>query len=225
MQQTCSTSTEKRICRKCMGPCPPCRPWRCKFGKARTLEECENDLQKTLNQPTLKRFNSAPTMVYANSSKKESQNSIEKAFADLNIQNNASSSSGSIPPGFTRTSASNDETWSNTASSNATSTGTNSPLISHYTHRQILPFPTQPTEPETSHIFLAIAADRALVEYSKMVQKNIINMPEIPEITSLGDSRCIWPHTVHLTIHSFGKVLNVDIPRVVDYCKKKHRGD
>merc|ERR1719204_1502416 len=80
--------------------------------------------------------------------------------------------------------------------------------------------PVQPTEPETSHIFLAIAADPLLVQYSKMVLNNVIEMPEIPEIISHQDSRCIWPHTVHLTIHSFGKVLNVDIPRVVDYCKK-----
>lgn len=45
-------------------------------------------------------------------------------------------------------------------------------------------------------------------------------MPEIPEITTLEDSRCIWPHTVHLTIHSFGKVLNADIPRIAEYSKE-----
>lgn len=72
----------------------------------------------------------------------------------------------------------------------------------------------------TSHVFLAIAADQALVEYCKNILKRAVSMSAIPEIKSLEDDRCIWPHTVHLTIHSFGKVLNSDIPRIADYCKQ-----
>merc|ERR1719150_805328 len=71
-----------------------------------------------------------------------------------------------------------------------------------------------------SHVFLAIAADQALVDYCNNILKRVVSMSAIPEITSLEDDRCIWPHTVHLTIHSFGKVLNSDIPRIADYCKQ-----
>jgi len=242
MASNSAYSPQKKICRKCNGSCPPCRPWRCKFGKGRTLEECEEDMQKSVESLKLKRSNSAPismctsnttpNTMYTNSPKKESFNGIERALAALNLRNNVSAPPGipvrcnesssdkscGAPPGFAHTIT--DDSSSHTASSNTTSTGTNSPLISQYRQRQIMPYPAQPSEPETSHIFLAIAADPALVQYSKMVLNKIIEMPEIPEITSLGDSRCIWPHTVHLTIHSFGKVLNVDIPRVADYCKK-----
>lgn len=83
-----------------------------------------------------------------------------------------------------------------------------------------LPPQLTPPQPETSHVFLAIAADPALVNYSAEIQRDIVNLPEVPEITSLNDSRCIWPHTVHLTIHSFGKVLNADIPRIAEYSKE-----
>lgn len=225
-----STSSTLRICRKCNGACPPCRPWRCKFGKGRTLEECENDMQKNLRSPKLKRASSAPTIVYESSPKKQSLNGIEKALAALTLRNDAGGAEPGVefsqvntsgpPPGFSNTPTCNEEASSSAASSNATSTGTISPLTPQYTHRQLMSFPVQQIEPETSHIFLAIAADPLLVQYSKMVLNNVIEMPEIPEIISHQDSRCIWPHTVHLTIHSFGKVLNVDIPRVVDYCKK-----
>merc|ERR550534_3042647 len=116
-------------------------------------------------------------------------------------------SSGGLP--------SNEDSSSNGVSTTNTSSG--SPVMSE-PWRQ-MPFPTQLTMRETSHIFLAIAADPALVQYSKTVLKHVTAMPEIPEINSLNDSRCIWPHTVHLTIHSFGKVLNMDIPRIADYCK------
>jgi hypothetical protein len=220
MASTSSSSPRNKICRKCNGTCPPCRPWRCKYGKARTLEECENDLSKSLGPLTLKRSQSAPTNVHGSALKNESNNGIEKALAALNIGKNRSGSCGtSLPPGFSRAYANNDEATSSAASSNSTSTGTNR-ITYQYNQRQVMPLITQPKEPETSHIFLAIEADLALVEYSKMLLNEVIHMPEIPEINSLGDSRCIWPHTVHLTIHSFGKVLNVDIPRVVDYCKK-----
>jgi len=191
-------------------------------------------MQKSVESLKLKRSNSAPTTVYTRTPKKESLNGIERALAALNLRNNASAPPGipvrstesssdkscGAPPGFGHTIISNDDSSSNTVWSNSTSAGTTSPLTSQYTQSQMMPFPVHPTEPETSHIFLAIAADPLLVQYSKMVLDKIIEMPEIPEITSLGDSRCIWPHTVHLTIHSFGKVLNVDIPRVADYCKK-----
>jgi len=222
MASTSSSSPPNKTCRKCNGSCPPCRPWRCKYVKARTLEECENDLSKSLGPLNLKRSQSVPTNVYESSSKNESQNGIEKALAELNIGKDRSGPRGnSLPPGFSRASASNDEATSSAASSNATSTSTGTNRITYqYTQRQVMPLITQPMEQETSHIFLAIEADPALVEYSKMLLNDVIHMPEIPEITSLRDSRCIWPHTVHLTIHSFGKVLNVDIPRVVDYCKK-----
>jgi len=234
MASNSAYSPRKKICRKCNGSCPPCRPWRCKFGTARTLEECEEDMQKSVETLKLKRSNSAPNTVYKSTPKKESINGIERALAALNLRNNVNAPPGipgkstesssdkscGAPPGFGHIVTCNDETSSNTNSSNATSIGTNSSLISHYIQRQMMPFPTQPMEPKTSHIFLAIAADPLLVQYSKKVLNKIIEMPEIPEITSLGDSRCIWPHTVHLTIHSFGKVLNVDIPRIADYCKK-----
>lgn len=214
MTSTTTSSNQNKICRKCNGTCPPCRPWRCKFGKARTLEECENDMQRSpLN---LKRCNSAPT-VYARAPKTKSQNCIEKALAALNIRNNPNVPPGALAPG---TSASNDETSSSATSTNASSIRKNSRRTCEDTQRQMLPLTAQLKEPETSHIFLAIAADPVLVQYSKMVLNEVIKMPQVPEITSLGDSRCIWPHTVHLTIHSFGKVLNVDIPRVVEYCKK-----
>jgi len=219
MTSTSSSSNRSKICRKCNGTCPPCRPWRCKYGKARTLEECENDMQQSLGPVNLKRSTSAPNIKYASPPKNESQNGIEKALAALHIRNNVTAPKSVVPPGFSRASANNDETSSSPASSNATSAGTNSRIAYQYNQRQMLPLTAQPKEPETSHIFLAIAADPWLVQYSKMVLNNVMNMPEIPEITSLEDSRCIWPHTVHLTIHSFGKVLNVDIPRVVDYCK------
>jgi len=246
MASTSANSPRKKICRKCSGSCPPCRPWRCKFGKGRTLEECEEDMQKSVESLTLRRSNSAPITVYRSNakpvsvdtspSKKESLNDMEKAIAALNLRNNVSVPPGipvsstesssdkysGVPPGFGHAIASNDETSSNTASSNTVSPapGTSSPLTSQHRHRQMTSLPAQPMEPGTSHIFLAIAADPVLVQYSKRVLDEIIEMPQIPEITSLDDSRCIWPHTVHLTIHSFGKVLNVDIPRVADYCKK-----
>jgi len=232
MASNSAHSPRKKICRKCNGSCPPCRPWRCKYGKGRTLEECEEDMQKSVDCLKLKRCNSAPSTVYASNPKKESFNDIERALARLNLRNNVSAPPGigrstesssdkscGAPPGFGHTTTSNDDSSSNTAWSNTTSPGTNSPLNSQYTQRQMMPF-VMPMEQETSHIFLAIAADPNLVMYSKMVLNEIIKMPEIPEITSMTDSRCIWPHTVHLTIHSFGKVLNVDIPRVADYCKK-----
>jgi len=80
--------------------------------------------------------------------------------------------------------------------------------------------PHESGQPETSHVFLAIAADPPLVNYSSEIQRCIVEGDEVPEITSLEDSRCIWPHTVHLTIHSFGKVLNTDIPKIAQYSRE-----
>jgi len=222
-------SLSKKICRKCKGCCPPCRPWRCSHIKSRTLEECQNDLTKSA-PPTMKRASSLPTDVYASFPNKEPLNDIDKALTALKLRDRgsappgmsilgeeASSSDKSLgaPPGLTQTSTSNDET-----SSNAASIGNNATAAYHNSTRRMMPFSPQPMEPETSHIFLAIAADPLLVQYSKMILDHVTNMPEVPEISSLSDSRCIWPHTVHLTIHSFGKVYNGDIPRIADYCKK-----
>jgi len=222
-------SLSKKICRKCKGSCPPCRQWRCSYGKSRSLEECETDMQKMKGPPKLKRSSSVPSDVYASFPMKEPLNNIDKALTALSLRNHVSAPLGrppqkeeayssdknlAAPPGFTQTSTSNDET-----SSNAASTGNNS-NGAYQCNQRMMPFPHQPMEPETSHIFLAIAADPLLVQYSEMILKHVTEMPEIPEISLLSDSRCIWPHTVHLTIHSFGKVYNTDISRIADYCKK-----
>lgn len=240
MASSSPRSLPKKICRKCKGSCPPCRPWRCSHIKSRSLEECENEMQKSKGPATLKRSASVPSNVYASSPKKEPPNDIEKALSALKLRDRGSpipekirgspvpvkrtlaseevSSCNKIigaPPGLTQTSTSNDE-----SSSNGASSGNNPTAASQSNQRQMLLYAPQPREPETSHIFLAIAADPLLVKYSKMILKHVTEMPEIPEISSLSNSRCIWPHTVHLTIHSFGKVYNVDIPRIADYCKK-----
>jgi len=80
--------------------------------------------------------------------------------------------------------------------------------------------PSQPSDLESSHIFLAIAAHPTLIKHSEAVLNAVVQMPEIPEITSLEDYYCIWPHTVHLTIQAFGKVRNVVIPTIAHYCNK-----
>jgi len=221
MASSSPRSLSKKICRKCKGSCPPCRQWRCSYGKSRSLEECENDMQVI----KLKRSSSVPTDVYASFSKKEPLNNLDKALTALSLRNHVGigkppqtyslDKNLRAPPGFNPTSTSNDET-----SSNAASSGNNSNGAYQCTQRGMMPFPPQPKEPETSHIFLAIAADPLLVQYSKMILKHVTEMPDIPEISSLSDNRCIWPHTVHLTIHSFGKVFNTDISRIADYCKK-----
>jgi len=230
MASSSPRSLSKKICRKCKGSCPPCRPWRCSYGKSRSLEECENDMQKVMGPLKLKRSSSVPNDVYASFPKKEPLNNLDKALTALSLRNHVGISPGKssqrregfssdknlgAPPGFNQTSTSNDET-----SSNAASSGNNSNGAYQCSQRGMMPFPPQPMEPETSHIFLAIAADPMLVQYSKMILKHVTEMPDIPEISSLSDSRCIWPHTVHLTIHSFGRVYNTDISRIADYCKK-----
>jgi len=229
MASTSPRNLPKKICRKCKGNCPPCRPWRCSYGKSRSLEECENEMQKSRNTSKIKRSTSLPT-VHTSFPRKDPLNHLAKTFTTLSLRNHVSAPPGitltneetsssdnslGAPPGFVQTSGSNDET-----SSNAASTGNNSITVSQRNSCKMMPFPRQLMEPGTSHIFLAIAADPLLVKYSKMILEHISEMPEIPEISSLSDSRCIWPHTVHLTIHSFGKVCNGDIPRIADYCKK-----
>jgi len=225
MAATSSTTKPKKICRKCQGTCPPCRPWRCKYGKGRSLEECANELEKTC----------VGGFIQKRSLKRDSLRHISLGLSSLSLRNDVNDqngiamedssssdkSSGGLPGylnlyGTAALSTSNEDSSSNGVSTTNTSSG--SPVMLE-PWRQ-MPFPTQLTMQETSHIFLAIAADPALVEYSKTVLKHVTAMPEIPEINSLKDSRCIWPHSVHLTIHSFGKVLNRDIPRIADYCKK-----
>jgi len=223
-------SLSKKICRKFKGSCPPCRQWRCCYGKSRSLEECQNDMPKYEGLPKLKRSSSVPSDVHASFPKKEPPNDIDRALTALSLRNHVDTPPGipphkkgtysseknlAAPPGFARTSISNDET-----SSNETSTGNNSNDPYQCNQRGMMLFSPQPFEPETSCIFLAIAADPLLVQYSEMILKRVTETPEVPEISSLSDSRCIWPHTVHLTIHSFGKVYNTDISRIADYCKK-----
>jgi len=232
---SCTNPTKK--CRKCQGTCPPCRPWRCKYGKGRSLEECANDMQKSSvkSHAQLRRTSSEPINI---PSQKESLKHIGIVLSSLSLRNDASNPSGTamedlsssdkssgVPPGFLNLatgvnnfSTSNEESSSNGMSTTNTSSGLGSPA--NLQRSKVLPIPQQMTEHETSHIFLAIAADPLLVQYSKTVLDHVTAMPEIPEINSLNDSRCIWPHTVHLTIHSFGKVLNMDIPRIADYCKQ-----
>lgn len=225
MAATSSTTKPKKICRKCQGTCPPCRPWRCKFSKGRSLKECANELEKTcVGSYTQKR--SSKNVPLRHISLELSLLSLRNDFSDPNgiAMEDLSSSDKSFGgltssinlSGVATQSSSNEDSSSNGVST--TNTSSASPVKSQ-PERQ-MPFPTQLRMQETSHIFLAIAADPALVEYSKTVLRHVTAMPEIPEINSLNDSRCIWPHSVHLTIHSFGKVLNVDIPRIAHYCKK-----
>jgi len=221
---SCIISTKK--CRKCQGTCPPCRPWRCKYGKGRSLEECAKDLQKNSGKSQARKSSSSAPMVTP--SPNESLKHIGVVLSSLSLRTDSSSPSGiameelsssdkssGAPPTFLNraTEVVNLSTSNEESSSNGTGSSTTRQ------RRKLLPFPAQMTDHETSHIFLAIAADPKLVQYSEMVLNHVIAMPEIPEVNSL-DSRCIWPHTVHLTIHSFGKVLNTDIPRIAEYCTK-----
>jgi len=225
MAATSSTTKPKKICRKCQGTCPPCRPWRCKYGKGRSLEECANELEKTC----------VGGWIQKRSLKKDSLKRISLGLSSLSLRNDVNDQNGIVMedssssdkssrglpsyrnlPGTATLSTSNEDSSSNGVSTTNTSSG--SPVVLE--PWQQMHIPTQLTMQETSHIFLAIAADPALVEYSKTVLRHVTASPEIPEIKSLNDSRCIWSHSVHLTIHSFGKVLNRDIPRIADYCKK-----
>jgi len=224
-----SGTTSNKNCRKCKGSCPPCRPWRCKFVKGRSLEDYANDFQKNPVECHVspKQIDSKPIITPL---KNESLKHIGVVLSSLSLRNDSSEptssdkSSGALPAlinratGVFNSSTSNEETSSNRMSTRNTTAGVWSPRSSQ--HRKILPSPAQMKDQNTSHIFLAIAADPALVQYSKMVLNHVIAMPEIPEINSLNDSTCIWPHSVHLTIHSFGKVLNRDIPRIAEYCRK-----
>jgi len=223
MAAVSSTTKPKKICRKCQGTCPPCRPWRCKYGKGRSLE----DLEKTfVGSYIQKRQSSSKRVPLKHISLGLSSLSLRDDFRDPNgtAMEDSSSSDKSFGgltssinlSGVATLSSSNEDSSSNGVSISNTSSG--SPVKSQRWRQ--MPFPTQLTTQETSHIFLAIAADPAIVEYSKTVLRHVTAMPEIPEINSLNDSRCIWPHSVHLTIHSFGKVLNKDIARIADYCKQ-----
>jgi len=209
-----SGTTSNKNCRKCKGSCPPCRPWRCKYVKGRSLQDCCNDFEtnQVKSHASSKQKNSQPIIT---PSKNESLKDIGVVLSSLRLSNDSSEPTSSDKSSGALLAF--EETSSNRITRKNTSRF-RSPKSTQ--HRKMLPFPVQMKEPDTSHIFLAIAADPLLVEYSKTVLKHVIAMPEIPEINSRNDSRCIWSHSVHLTIHSFGKVLNRDIPRIAEYCRK-----
>jgi len=217
-----TSSSNVKICRKCHGTCPPCRPWRCKFSNGRTLEECEVDMQKSMTSLTLNQKNSK-LIAFKNGYAKK----VKREFSSLGnsvcgsqgilLSNEESCKITSEVSAVFQQHGSNDDS-SSSSGAFARNTAFNSHAVSQK-HKHI-PFFRQLEDHETSHIFLSIAADPALVNYSKTVLSHVIPMPEVPEITSIHDVRCIWPHTIHLTIYHFGKVLNIDIPTIADYCKK-----
>lgn len=193
-----STSSPRPIkpCRKCGGTCPPCRPWRCKFGGGRSLEECANDIERTtqnrIQRVTLNlkhAIRAAGTQAPA--SKSEHVAVAEKSLSERSIVSSVCDAIMSTEITTRPIPIGSKKRWS---------------------------IPTQPSDLESSHIFLAIAANPALIALSKAVLNEVVEMPEVPEITSLDDYYCIWPHTVHLTIQAFGKVRNVDIPTIANYC-------
>jgi len=232
-----SVSNSKIKCRKCQGSCPPCRRWRCKYVKGRNLEEFANDYEKNTvkSHPRPKPIDSEPINTSLHN---ESLKHIGVVLSSLSLGNDSSrpstgsmedvsssdKSCGALPAflnratGVVNLSTSNEKTSSNGMPASNTTSGRCSPTSTQ--HSKLLPFPAQIKTRKTSHIFLAIAADPLLVQYSKTVLSHVIAMQEVPEINSFNDSRCIWPHTVHLTIHSFGKVLNRDIPRIAEYSRR-----
>jgi len=153
------------------------------------------------------RTRSASTTSYQNPTKKGSLTDINKSMAALGLNYDGGASPRT---GFDKTNTGDYKTSSSEISVR------NKPSA----RDEGMPLPYQPSDKGTSHLFLVIAADSSLVDYSRTVLSNVIRMPDIPEITSLKDSRCIWPHTVHLTIYGFGKILNIDIPSIIDYSKK-----
>jgi len=199
MANAVSPRTITKPCRKCSGTCPPCRPWRCKFGKGRSLEECANDLEKTTQDQIQRVALNLKQAIKAETIKEpvSSSENVTEVQKSLSKENRMSSrvSDAIISPRIV---------------TSAIPIGIN----------QRCSLPAQPTNSESSHIFLAIAASPALIKHSEVVLNAVVQMPEVPEITSLQDYYCIWPHTVHLTIQAFGKVQNVDIPTIANYFNK-----
>jgi len=198
------SSTATKSCRKCNGPCPPCRPWRCKFGKGRSLEECANELDK----------NTKDRIQRVTSNVKEAIKAAGTSTAAVPTKNTiqVKKSEGEI------------------ASSKAVKMSkrkrkniSHQYIAGNFTPRgasQRNSIPSEPSDLESSLIFLAIAADPTLVKYSEAILNTVVAMPEVPEINSLDDYHCIWPHTVHLTIQAFGRVRNVEIPTIANFCNK-----
>jgi len=194
-----SPRTLTKPCRKCSGTCPPCRPWRCKFGKGRSLEECANDLERT------------------------TQDQIQRVAMNLKQAIKAEMIKESVSWSENVT-----EVQKSLSKEGLISSGVSDAIISPRIVTGAAPIglkrgcsiPAQPSNSECSHIFLAIAASPPLIKISEAILKTVVQMPEVPEITSFQDYYCIWPHTVHLTIQAFGKVQNVDIPTIANYLNK-----
>jgi hypothetical protein len=210
------SSAATKSCRKCNGPCPPCRPWRCKFGKGRSLEECANELEKT-TQDRIQRVTSnvkeaikaAGTSTAASPIKntiqvKKSEEEIPSPELPVGRGQKCTTQAVKTPP------------RNNAIISHQGFSGSISPAGIN----QRCSIPSEPSDLGSSLIFLAIAADATLVKYSEAILNTVVAMPEVPEINSLDDYHCIWPHTVHLTIQAFGKVRNVEIPTIANYCNK-----
>lgn len=224
---TTSSTFSTKMCRKCQGKCPPCRPWRCKFSKGRSLEECGKSICMDIVN-TREKVRRTSSEQILNPSEEETIKHIRIVLSSLNPHNIFSAPNGTacsdksneiLPTeGASSLSISNRRFSSIRMSTTNISSRLGSPATSQ--HRRQISCPRQMIQNETSHIFLAIAIDPFLVEYSKTVLNHVIAMPEIPEINSLDDSRCIWPYSIHFTIHSFGKVLNAAIPSIADYSKK-----
>jgi len=200
------TPRATKSCRKCNGTCPPCRPWRCKFGKGRSLEEVANDLEKN-TQDRIKRVTSNLKQALQAAGTTASAGSEENT---IQVKESINKRSIVSPQAF-------DISQRNNA---IISPRRSARSISPRVNSQRLSIPAQPSDLECSHIFLAIAAHPTLIKYSEAVLNAVVQMPEVPEITSLEDYYCIWPHTVHLTIQAFGKVRNVEIPTIANYCNK-----
>lgn len=190
MASTSSSQTVPKICRKCAGPCPPCRPWRCKYGKGRSLAECANDLEKNTEIKIQRTSTNRKQMVIAGTFKNLE---TEKIF-EVNKER--------VGGGFRSRSKKFRELGGITAPK----------------FRSRVNF--EPLDKDVSHIFLAVAADQTLVKFSEEVLKKVVEMSQVQEISSLEDTKCIWPNSVHLKIQAFGKVRNVDIPEIARYCKE-----
>jgi len=197
MAATSPSASVAKVCRKCAGPCPPCRRWRCKFGKRRSLEECANDMEKitqdrsTCASGNLKQVLKSGTKILASENKNKVNRESAEAFA-----------AGAAPGGGCSRKSDECRVSARNVSSKFLSRISSEPMDGH-----------------TSHIFLAIAADAALVKFSEAILKSVVDMPQVPEITSLQNNHCIWPYSVHLKIQAFGKVRNTDIPEIARYCK------
>lgn len=236
-------STSARLCRKCQGPCPPCKPWRCKLQTSRrSLAELEKTMPATPTSPSHFGRPGMPPMQRSASAYRQAgaptTENIEKALSQLNIAGEECEGGMDVPRlsrshsapnafqagggrgwksnGYTKRFNNNRDQFS----PNYGYTQAGGGYHPNFTDHASLPPPMLQPQPETSHVFLAIAADAPLVKYCATIQKGVVDMPEVPELKTLDDSRCIWPHTVHLTIHSFGKVLNCDIPRIAEYCRQ-----